>query len=297
MRKFAFLILRWTGVPFLLREYVQRKMVTILCYHDPNPETAATHFRFLAKHYQIIPLRRYVDWRQGKSREAMPSKALVVTFDDGHKGNYNLLPVFRRYQVLPTIFLCSSIVGTHRHYWWKACPNVDVVHALKPLDNDERLRQLAEFGFQENRKYVERQSLSQKEIEELRTPVDLQAHSRYHPILPRCTDDQSWEEIAGSKIELEKIFGLSVYAFAYPNGDYSPREPVLVKKAGYICALTIDGGYNTPNTDMFLLRRLRVDDEADINELIVKASGLWSFFERILKRGRYLHIRFGDRAK
>ncbi len=226
----------------------------------------------------------------------MPRKALVVTFDDGHKGNYNLLPVFRQYQVQSTIFLCSSIVGTHRHYWWKACPNITIVYALKPLDNDERLRHLAEFGFQENREYVERQSLSREEIEELRATVDLQAHSRYHPILPQCTDDQSWEEIAGSKTELENTYGLSIYAFAYPNGDYSPRDTVLARKAGYACALTIDGGYNTPKTDMFRLRRLRVDDKADMNELIVKASGLWSFFERILKRGRYLNLKFGDRT-
>lgn len=295
MRRLSFLILRWTGVPFLLREFVQQKKVTILCYHDPEPETVAAHFRFLAKYYKIIPLRHYVDWREGKSHEPIPRKALVVTFDDGHKGNYNLLPVFRQYQVPPTIFLCSSIVGTHRHYWWKACPNNTIVHALKPLDNNKRLQRLAEFGFQENKKYVERQSLSKEEIEELRAPVDLQAHSRYHPILPRCTDDQSWEEIEGSKTELEKIFGLSIYAFAYPNGDYSQRETVLAKKAGYTCALTIDGGYNTVNTDMFRLKRLRVDDKADINELIVKVSGLWSFFEKLLLRGRHLNLKFGDR--
>jgi peptidoglycan/xylan/chitin deacetylase (PgdA/CDA1 family) len=168
---------------------------------------------------------------------------------------------------------------------------MDVAYAMKRLDNDERLRHLAEFGFDENRDYVERQSLSRKEIEELSASVDFQAHSRYHPILPRCTDDQSWEEIAGSKSELEKILGLGIYAFAYPNGDYSTRETVLAKKAGYSCALTIDGGFNTFDTDMFRLKRLRMNDEADLNELIVKASGLWSFFERILDRGKYIRAR------
>ena len=256
-----------------------------------DPQLAEQHIRLLKRLYNFIPLRAYIDTRRAKVTTTLPRKALVITFDDGHKGNYGLLPVFRRYQVPATIFLCSSIVGTHRHYWWKACPNLANAHALKLLDNDERLQCLAESGFQENRKYVERQSLSREEIKELRGFVDLQSHSRYHPILPRCTDDQSWEEIAGSKTELEKIFGLGIYAFAYPNGDYSPRETMLANKAGYTCALTIDGGYNTLDTDMFRLRRLRVDDEADLNELIVKASGLWSFFEKILKRGRYIRDR------
>ncbi|MDH3380841.1 MAG: polysaccharide deacetylase family protein, partial [Gammaproteobacteria bacterium] len=248
------------------------------------------HIRVLKRLYNIIPLNAYIDARRSHAPIAIPKKALVITFDDGHKGNYRLLPLFRQYQVPATIFLCSSIVGTHRHYWWKACPNTRTVYALKPLDNDERLRRLAEFGFQENRKYVDRQSLSREEIKRLKSAVDLQAHSRYHPILPRCTDDQSWEEIAGSKTELEKIFGLRIYAFAYPNGDYSPREPILAKKAGYACALTIDGGYNTRDTDMFRLKRLRVDDGADFNELIVKASGLWNFFETIIAAGRYIRL-------
>ena len=286
MRRNLFLLLRLTGIPFFLREYVQRKRVTILCYHDMDPQLAELHIRVLKRLYNIIPLSAYIDARRGHASTVIPPKALAITFDDGHKGNYWLLPVFRQHQVPATIFLCSGIVGTHRHYWWKACPNIASVYALKPLDNDERLWRLSEFGFHENREYVERQSLSREEIEELRVTMDLQAHSRYHPILPRCTDEQSWEEIAGSKMELEKTFGLSIYAFAYPNGDYSPRETVWAKKAGYACALTIDGGYNTLDTDMFRLRRLRVDDKADLNELIVKASGLWSFFERILMRGK-----------
>jgi peptidoglycan/xylan/chitin deacetylase (PgdA/CDA1 family) len=296
VRGLSFLILRWTGIPFLLREFVQRRKVTILCYHDPDPVTAAAHFRILAMYYTIIPLRYYVDWRQGKSSVAMPRKALVVTFDDGLKGNHNLLPVFVQYQMVPTIFLCSSIVGTHFHYWWKACPNTATVYALKSLDDSERLQRLAEFGFQENRNYVERQSLSQKEIEELCASVDLQAHSMYHPILPQCSDDRSWKEIAGSKAELEKSHGLSIYAFAYPNGNYGPREIELVKKAGYTCGLTIDGGYNTPKTNMFRLKRLRMNDNADLNEVIVKASGLWSFFERIIMRGRFQRLILGNRT-
>lgn len=287
-------MLRLTGIPFFLREYVQRKRVSILCYHDMDPELAELHISVLKRLYNIIPLRVYIDARRGHAAAVIPEKALVITFDDGHKGNYRLLPVFRHYQVPVTIFLCSSIVGTHRHYWWKACPNPNIVYALKPLDNNERLRRLAEFGFQENRKYVERQSLSREEIKELQAFVDLQAHSRYHPNLPRCTDDQSWEEIAGSKRELEKVFGLSIYAFAYPNGDYGPREPILVKKAGYTCALTIDGGYNALDTNLFRLRRLRVDDEADLNELIVKASGFWGLFERILMSGRYIRQYFSS---
>ena len=262
--------------------------MTILCYHDLDPKLAELHICVLKQLYNIIPLSTYIDARRRHSVKAIPDKALVITFDDGHKRNYSLLPLLKQHQVPITIFLCSSIVGTQRHYWWLACPDIDTTYALKHLDNNERLHHLAEFGFEENRDYVERQSLSRKEIEELNASVDFQAHSRYHPILPRCTNDRSWDEIAVCKTELENNYGLNIYAFAYPNGDYSTRETVLAKKAGYSCALTIDGGFNTLDTDMFRLKRLRMNDEADINELIVKASGFWSIFERILERGKYI---------
>ena len=43
---------------------------------------------------------------------------MVVTFDDGHIKNHSLLPVFKKYQVPVTIFLCSGIVDTGKHFWF-----------------------------------------------------------------------------------------------------------------------------------------------------------------------------------
>lgn len=284
MRRLAFLILRWTGVPFLLRELVQRNRVTILCYHDPDPKIADLHIRILKRHYNIIPLSAYIHARRSHAAAVLPKKALVITFDDGHKGNHRLLPMLRQYKVPVTIFLCSGIVGTRRHFWWKANLGQDMVRTLKRMPDYERLAKLADAGFNERNEYHERQSLSRAEIENLRTSVDLQSHSRFHPILPLCNDERAWDEIAGSKTELERDNGLNVNAIAYPNGDYSEREIEYAKRAGYSCALTIDGGYNTFKTDIYRLRRMRLHDKADINELIVKTSGLWGIIEWIQGR-------------
>jgi len=287
MRRLAFLILRWTGVPFLLREFVQRNRVTILCYHDPEPKIADLHIRKLQHLYNIIPLSAYVNARRSRTVAALPKKALVITFDDGHKGNYGLLPVLKKHQVPVTIFLCSGIIGTQRHYWWKACVDHNMVHSLKLVPDEARLAQLADCGFNEVNEYPERQSLSRAEINDLRAAVDFQAHSRLHPILPQCTDKRAWDEIAGCKLDLERDYGLRVFALAYPNGDYSERELEFAKRAGYACALTIDGGYNTSQTDLFRLKRVRLNDKADVNELIVKASGLWGIVESIRARSAY----------
>ncbi len=286
-RELVFSVLRFTGIPFLIREILQRNKVAILCYHDLPPEIAYTHFMALKERYNIISLKHYIESRRGKSGIKLPPRSLIITIDDGHKENYKLKSVIHVLEIPVTIFLCSAIVGTGKHYWWTALDDDARVSSLKTIPDGDRVRALAGVGFEELRAHEDRQALSNEEISDLRAIVDFQSHSRLHPILPRCPPERAREEIRGSKKELESVFGLDIYAFAYPNGDYSDREIVMVKESGYECALTLDGGANSGDTDLFRLKRLHVYDYADINELIVKASGLWAFLERIIGRHQY----------
>jgi peptidoglycan/xylan/chitin deacetylase (PgdA/CDA1 family) len=281
MRRILFLLMRLTGIPFLLRELFQRGKVTILCYHDPDPVTAAAHFRLLARHYTIISLREYIDRRKGRNPARLPAKALVVTLDDGHRGNFELKELLEARDLPVTVFLCSDIVGTGRRFWWRTGISHDEVRTLKALPDGERIARLAAHGFDERKEYPDRQALSAAELKALRHRIDFQAHTRLHPILPRCSPERALDEIAGSKQELEGRFALDVYAIAYPNGDYSDREVEIARAAGYECALTLDPGFNTSETDLFRLKRIAMYDKADRNELIVKASGLWEFLHRL----------------
>jgi len=249
------------------------------------------HLHVLKARYTIIPLRQYIEWRTGQSRTFLPPYALVVTFDDGHLGNAALAPIFRQHNVTPTIFLCSAIVGTHRRYWWLAHDDHAEMVRLTRLPDGERLRRLAEVGFAEDKDFEDRQSLSDEEIKALKGIVDFQSHTRYHPILPECATGRAEAEISGSRVELENNYGLATYALAYPNGDYSDREISIAEKTGYTCALTLGSGYNTAHTPLFRLQRLQLSDDADKNELIVKASGLWSFIERIFPRRPHGYMR------
>jgi len=215
----------------------------------------------------------------------------VVTFDDGHLGNAAIAPIFRQHNVIPTIFLCSAIVGTQRRFWWLAHDDHAEMVRLTRIPDGERLQHLAETGFVEDRSYEDRQSLSNEEIEALRGMVDFQSHTRFHPILPECATGRVEDEIIGSRAELENNFGLAIYALAYPNGDYSDREIAIAEKSGYGCALTLGAGYNTGHTPLFRLQRLQLSDVADENELVVKASGLWSFIEKIFPRRQQGYMR------
>jgi poly-beta-1,6-N-acetyl-D-glucosamine N-deacetylase len=284
MRELIFLLLRLTGLPFLLRELVQRRRVSILCYHDPKPDVFERHLRWLARHYHFISLAQYLAWRE-TSTASLPRKALIVTLDDGHRGNYRLKHLFSRYAVRPTLFVCSEIVGTRRHFWWKHV-GAGERERLKRLSDGARREALMRQGFSEIRQYDEPQALTTGEIGELKVVADVQSHTRFHPILPTCSDERAAEEIRMSKLEIEQRFGAAVDAFAYPNGDYCARDVAEVHAAGYRCALTIDGGYNTRRTDPFLLCRIRMADDADLNEVVVKASGLWGLYDLIRSAGR-----------
>jgi len=271
--------LRFSGLPFLIREIWQRNRVTIVVYHALEPARAEVHFAALRSRYNVVSLSEYLAVRLGQTTEALPPKALVVTFDDGHRSNYGLASVALRHGIPITIFLCSGIVGTHRHYWWRHTKDAGEAQALKALPDEQRVQVLLGKGHSDEREYDTRQSLSWDEIEEMKSSVDFQSHTVFHPILPACSIERALWEVVDSKETLEREHGLKIYALAYPNGDYSDREVDLLQRAGYTCGLTSDPGFNNSETDVFRLRRLTLPDEAGVSEVIVKTSGLWAMLK------------------
>lgn len=258
-RALVFWLLRRSGVPWVVRRMVHRRHLTILVYHNPPPLVMERHLELLCRLYRVISLREYVEKR------SLPPNALIVTLDDGYAANFALRDVFARFSVVPTIFVCTGIVGTHRGFWF-----------LHVGDGD----------FDPHEERVVREALSDLEIRELAGVADIQAHTVTHPILPRCTPEQAEEEIVQSKRDIERRFGLPVYAFAYPNGEYTEREMQFAREAGYRCALAVGGRTNGDSADIYALRRIAVDDHDGVDELVVKASGVWPWLERVIGRRR-----------
>ena len=207
---------------------------------------------------------------------------MIITLDDGHRSNYQLKAVIERHNIPVTIFLCSGLVGTRRRFWFQHEATSPIVQQLKTLPDAERVAILHEAGFEETKEFDESQALSGVELEDLKPRVDFQSHTVFHPILPRCLSEKAEAEIAKSRIDLQTRLGTEVYAFAYPNGEYTERELLLVEKAGYRCALSLDRGFNTKTTPLYKLRRICIPDQAKPSELIVKASGLWDIIKPLL---------------
>ena len=126
--------LGWSGILFALRVLLWRDRVLILVYHNPTPKALDVHLSYLCQHADPIPLADIRGPSSGRPR-------FVITIDDGHAGNRQLLDVFQTYGIKPTIFVCSQIIGTKRQFWWQFSKEVaDQAERLKRRTNGERLR-------------------------------------------------------------------------------------------------------------------------------------------------------------
>ncbi len=89
--------------------------------------------------------------------------------------------------------------------------------------------------------------------------MEIGAHTCSHPILQNVADGHSLWEITSSKAVLEALLGEPIRLFAYPNGkpdsDYSAKHVLMVKKAGFVAAVSTTPGVAWHMSDPFQLPR------------------------------------------
>ncbi len=116
-----------------LLQFLLRKKTVILVYHGltdqdthggiENYDAKHLHVRrfqaqmeYLKKFYRIVPLQEWLAARA--TGPALPQHAVVVTFDDGYRSNYELaFPILRRLGLPATIFLTTNFLKTRRYLW------------------------------------------------------------------------------------------------------------------------------------------------------------------------------------
>jgi peptidoglycan/xylan/chitin deacetylase (PgdA/CDA1 family) len=266
---------------FRLIRWLNRNRLTIISYHDPNPDVLEEHLKYLDTIYQFISIDKYCEIVKGKKK--LPKYSLLITFDDGHKNNIKLLSVFIKYNIRPVIYLCSQIVGTVHPFWWKMLDG-ERSEKYKKLSNSERVRQLKISGkYESSQSLLEPHGLTKEDIKKLKGHVTFGSHTRTHPILTKCTNEEQEEEIIKSRIELEDLCGELIRHFSYPNGDYNKCIIEMCKKAGYLTARTIHTGWNGQSTDFFQLKMVGISDDADINKFRVQLSGVYPWLLYLLR--------------
>ena len=87
---------------------------------------------------------------------------------------------------------------------------------------------------------------------------EIDAHTLTHPDLTTLSGSALRHEVAGSRAEIRRRFGVTPRFFCYPAGRYDADVLAAVRAAGFEGATTVDPGLAVP-TVPFTLARLRVD--------------------------------------
>lgn len=281
MKKYIFAIIRILEIPQMFRYFFQRKAISVIYYHDVDPISFEEHLKYLKKKYSIIDIYMLRDFLYGKL-VTLPKFSMLITFDDGHIGNYQLLKLIREYKIRPTIFLTSGLIGTCKRFWFNIpFKDTSLKEKLKKFPDCERLNIINN----EYNNYIDKdtpEALTYNQITNMSDAADFQSHTKNHPCLPQTEDKVSLAEIAESKNEIEKILGKQVIAIAYPNGDFGEREIRYAMKSGYQLGFSSKGGFISNNSNPFELPRLSMNDTKNINDFIIRSSGLWFKIKQLI---------------
>jgi peptidoglycan/xylan/chitin deacetylase (PgdA/CDA1 family) len=235
--------------------------VRILYYHsisdDPirstvSPPTFARQIEHLCRTgYRILSLSEV--GRRLASGGPLPANAVVITFDDGFRDNYErALPVLTRYGVTATVFLTVAYIGTDQ---LPTLTRTDFVP--RPLDW-RQVREMQACG------------------------IEFGSHTLTHPMLTALSPEQVRRELGDSKRRIEDELGAPAPFFCYPRGDFNEAVKRLAREAGYLGACTTRPGVNDARSDPYALRRTYVGRRDTVEEFARKVAGAHDVLQQVL---------------
>ena len=253
-----------------------------------TPDIFERQLRHLTQHYHPIHARELIAALEGRC--ALPTRAVLVTFDDGYRDFLDVAwPLLRAFHVPAVVFVSTAFADSPtRLFWWDAVwqmitrtrRNViqlgghklaelngsrgrvaacnRVVDWLKTLNPDERTANLAaladELGVQVE---PSRALLSWADLRLLAAEgVTIAAHGRTHELLDQLASDRLVPEVDGARDDLVREVGVCAPLFSYPNGNFNAATVRAVARAGFDVGFTASHGINRLGVDdPRLLRR------------------------------------------
>ncbi len=106
--------------------------------------------------------------------------------------------------------------------------------------------------------------------------VRVGSHTCHHKrLLDGLDKNEIDDEIISSKEVLQAMLNMEIDLFCYPNGDYNQYSLDVVNE-NYSAACSTMSGWNTPRTNMLLLKRIGVHEDISSNKykFLARLSGL-----------------------
>lgn len=217
----------------------------------------------LKRNYTVVTMAQVLTALDGGVR--LPSRPVVVTFDDGHADNYtNAFPILREFDVPATIFLTTDYIGGERTFWFDHVanlllrldterlhvPGLDETFALTGHESRrwasrKVLRYLARISDVQRRKtisWIEACSANEypslhrglsgamtwEQVQEMAAAgCDFGSHTVSHPILSQLDAGALEHELVESRTTISQHIGRSVETIAYPEGMEHSFNPAV----------------------------------------------------------------------
>lgn len=159
----------------------------------------------------------------------LPTKPVIITFDDGYMDNYeNALLILKEQNVPATLFIVSGFINKTNRW-------------------------IISEG------YPEKLLMGWNEIREMQSNgVTIGSHTVNHNRLTALSLKDAKSEIEDSKKFIEDSLGTQINHFAYPYGEMNDSVVNMTKEAGYRTACSARSGFNSEQVSLFELRRIEI---------------------------------------
>ncbi len=289
--------LAYLAGPLPIRHAIEhRRTLTVVMFHrvldrddlrwrEANPtDTVSTGFfadclRFFSRHYSVVSLAD-VAAAAGRQRP-LPSRSLLITFDDGWSDNLRYAAPLLRAAGLPAVvFLAAEPIVTDDAAWWQervfgacrtgaltstaqddlaaraaeeASPNgwidrsaepavLSLVARLSTVNPDARRRLLAAVP---DRERGERMMLTASELSAIKAAgVDLGVHGFSHAPLTILADVSADLVRARNTLAAAAPGVCALDALAYPHGRYDASVQRVAEELGFGLVFTSDPAIN-----------------------------------------------------
>ncbi|MCG7858075.1 polysaccharide deacetylase family protein [Flavihumibacter sediminis] len=211
-------------------------------------------------------------------------KCVVITLDDAHISNNELLPSIEKYKVPVTIFAPVDPLYEGSYWWDYVNANTEGMKA-KHLLRKWKMMDVSSFDVMmadlRSQKSVPRTSMTVEELQKAANvkTIEIGAHTVSHPILTQCEDERIRMELEGGRSRLYEIIGKQIKYLAYPNGNYSEKIKLMARSSGYKLAFTVEQRLIDLKTDDWLaLPRFALNEEGGRFENLARVMGTWQKF-------------------